>query len=288
MSFIKTIPVSSEFYRSANDVSNLNGYWFGINPNDTFGYGSITGIFRPNRELKLIDITNQDFLNDFMNKLTEHSQTDPTIEILRNSLLFPIGFPNMDIYRRFCNNLGLKMHYPPNNIEVELATQFFGNRSRCSIKSLDVQFMEYLKTIYPRYDGIIAPVKLPNIIFNGFHHAEIGVFNTNLFNYIGNYSRPMSGGNCECKNELFEQPAPKMLIAIDIQHPLIDATRKYLKEMKENDSFPKELIHKEIPGTIYPEIKLFHNSNQNIHKNTININPTRVNIKFRKTRKHTL
>ena len=80
----------------------------------------------------------------------------------------------------------------------------------------------------------------------------------------------------------------KMLTVIDIQHPLIDALQKYLKEMKEKDSFPKELIHKEIPGTIYPEIKLFHNSNHNIHKNTVNINPTRVNVRFRKTRKHTL
>jgi hypothetical protein len=281
MTFIKTIPVSIEFYRSADDVSNLNGYWFGIKPDDTFGYGSITGIFHPVRELKLIDITNQDFFNDFMNKLTTHSQIEPSIETLRNALLFPIGFPDMDIYRRFCNNLGIKMFYPPNNIEVELATQFFGNRSRCSIKSLDIQFMEYLKTIYPMCDGIIAPVKLPNVIFNGFHHAEIGVFNTNLFNHVGNLPRPMSGGNCECKNELFEQPSPKILTAIDIQHPLIDATRKYLKEMKEKDSFPKELIHKEIPETNYPRIESF-NIGANNNQNRLN----KVNVRFRKTRKH--
>jgi hypothetical protein len=225
MIFVKTISTTAKLYRSADTLSNLpSGYWFGFSPSDTFGYGSVTGEFNPTKDLKLLDITNLNFYEDLLQKLKERSIIDPPFNTAKNQILFPIGFTDFDTYHRFAIILGLTPHTLPNDIQLKLESLYFGNRSRCSVKQLDILLMEFLKHAYPMCDGIIAETKLPNLIFNGLHHAEIGIFDPSYVNIVGPVARTIIGGGFPYSSE------PKMLIAIDHSHPMIDIAKEYIEK----------------------------------------------------------
>jgi hypothetical protein len=220
MAFVITIPTTQLLYRSANNIADLPGYWFGFDANDTVGYGSITAEFRPVRELKLIDITRQDFYDDYICKIVERSKIDPSMDSIKDVMLFPLGYINMEVYRKYCNMIGLTQA-PLTNMNVELATQFFYNRSRCSVKQLDINFINYLHTLYPYCDGIISQIKLPNVIYNGFHHAEVGVFDKSLMIQTQIVPRTIHGGTVS-----------KIVGAVDIKHPIFDEATRIINKIK--------------------------------------------------------
>lgn len=232
MSYIKIIPTTTKFYRSSRNQTDISGYWFGLTPESTFGYGSITAEFIPKRSLLLIDITHNDFYNDFVNKLKTHSDSNPNIETLQNTLLFPIGFFSSDIYLKFASTIGLTINNSQ-NMNVELNSQLYNNRYRCSVKDIDLLLMDYLKNSYPNYDGIIANKKLPNLIMNGFHHPEMALFDNTIIKLDRIIQHAMPGGG-----DLKEIKTNEYLTAIDFTSPFIEQAKKLMSSL----TYPKEII----------------------------------------------
>jgi len=194
MAFIKDLPLNTKLYRSGNKQSDLNGSWFCFNPNDTFGYGKITGEFQTKRVLKLIDITHPDFYNDYSHKLIQISKVNNDINTIKGQLLFPIGFIDINIYLEFAKSLSLQVS--PSSLDVGIESQFFGGRSRCSIHILDTNFINIIKEIYGlASDGIISPQRLPDRIRNGLHHSELCIFDINSIQYIDIIPRNIIGGD---------------------------------------------------------------------------------------------
>lgn len=225
MSYITIIPVTKKFYRSAQSIDNLPGYWFGFTPNDTYNYGNITAEFNPVRELKLIDITSHDFYNEFTNKLLKLSELISTIDEKKDSILFPLGYVNIDTYRNFCNDYNIN-YAKSLDLPVQIATQFIHNRSRHSIKEADINLMNYLRVLYPNCDGIISQVNLPNIVLNGYHHAEIGLFDPNLMSPPNIIQRIISGG-----------AKKKIVYAVNINNPALENDINILSELFTTELF---------------------------------------------------
>jgi hypothetical protein len=233
MSFIKRIPITARFFRSAETQEKLvGGYWFAFSKELTFPYGSVTGEFNPTRELKLLDITNSEFYKNFLKKLEERTKNDSDFNEVKNTLLFPLGFTDFNTYKKYAEILLIPQNPAP-IFYLNLEAIYNENRYRCSIRNLDFALMEFLKIQYPMCDGIIADRNLPNIFYNGMHHAEIGLFDTTLMNLVNQIERnspqevtsfSIGGGK-----EFPYTSKPKMLIAIDHSHPLIDMAKDYVE-----------------------------------------------------------
>lgn len=218
MEFIKKINSSSQFYRASRDISGINGYWFAFSPDDIRGYGNILGTFTPSRELNLIDITSGSFYIDYINRFNNHFHSNPTGIPRLTPYLFPIGFTDKECYQQFFSTIQPTHVIQPIQYDILSSAQFFGNRSRCSVKDLDMAFMETIYLLYPMVDGIIASTKLPNFIFNGYHHSEICVKDPMLMILSNTVQMPVIGGG-----------EHNSVIAIDIKHPIIDEALNFIK-----------------------------------------------------------
>ena len=223
MSYTYECPKNIHMYRSAHDITKLkNGRWFIFNKEDTFGYGNITGEFKPKRDLKLINITHPDFYTSLISVLNEYTLKSDDIEKYKLHILFPLGFPDIDVYRQFAKRIGLTVFYPPCREDVESASQLFGGRSRCSVHDIDSIFLKFIQSIYNTYDGLISPIKLPNKISNGLHHSELCIFDLNNVEFIRLIDRTSGGGHIKNMNN----DTPAMIIASNHTNPEIKRALK--------------------------------------------------------------
>ena len=192
--FVTTIPGGKKLYRSSGDLARVqNGTWYGLNLDDTLGYGSVRGEFVTKKDLRLIDVTSQEFYNNYVHKLN-NSIHDLELKL---TCLFPLGYTDHDTYlkraRKYIPSTYCLTHPPYSERLMELG-QFFANRSRCSIMQNDVAMMQVLKALYiSDSDGIISPVTLPNKPMNGTHHPEIALYDNNNVQFVGEIQ---NGGGC--------------------------------------------------------------------------------------------
>ncbi len=189
MEFITNYPQDSIVYRSANTLDKLkNGQWFSFTPNATFGYGSLTGEFKINKKLKLIDICREDFYNDFINHLNIFNVSDDD----KCFCTFAVGFKNFECYKNYAKSCGFTILDSVSD-EIERMSQFFGNRSRFSIYELDQTFVDMLYMFFKDHaDGFIAKSSLPNKLLNEKHHPELYLFDNTNITFIK--TLPQSGG----------------------------------------------------------------------------------------------
>ncbi len=190
MQFITNYPSNSIIYRSANALDKLkDGKWFSFAPNVTFGYGSLTGEFKTNKDLKLIDICREDFYNEFINYLHAYNISDND----KCLFTFALGFVNFECYKNFARSIGINVVDTISD-DVERMSQFFSNRSRCSVHQLDQKFVDILHIFFKNHaDGFIAKSSLPNKLMNGKHHPELYLFDSN--NVTFTQTLPQAGGN---------------------------------------------------------------------------------------------
>lgn len=239
-------------YRSVKTRENLLGEWYSFIPEDTYGYGPITGEFRSTKSLKLIDITKNSFYNDFRDNIIKYSKINPIINSRKKAILFPLGFPDYKVYTKIADELGITRELSI-DLNIELDAQYYGNRSRCSIMEFDLELVSLLKEIYPTYDGIISPIKLPNTLMNGYQFSEMCVFNRDNIKLVKEFSRIQTAGN------MTPQEPIKMLGAISLDTQF---TREYVSSMKEfhrtfkflsNDNIIEKSISTNTPLTPGPE-----------------------------------
>lgn len=192
----KTIPKGTLIYRSYNDESNRNGYWFSLNASETYGYGKRTGEFRILRDLNLIDIIHPSFYKRLKEILREKKEK----EIEKNTdsiLLFPLGFDDTVFYRDFAEQIGIDYKtYPLVPFVHTQSILHFNNRSRLSINQIDIELMKFLKLFFEKdYDGILSDKNFPDIIRNGFHCTELSVFDNSFVEFVREIPRIVSGGS---------------------------------------------------------------------------------------------
>ena len=210
-------------YRSVKTREYLLGEWYSFIPEETFGYGTITAEFKCKKSLKLLDITKNSFYNDFRDNIIKYSKSNPILNAKKMMLLFPLGFSDSTLYTKYANELKIPKADSV-DFTIELDTQYYGNRSRYSVLQLDLELILVLKDIYPDYDGIISPIKLPNTLMNGYQHSEMCIFNKDNVELIKEIPRTQSGGNITQKEPV------RILGAISLDN---EFTREYVSSMKE-------------------------------------------------------
>jgi hypothetical protein len=183
-------------YRSYSAEPKRDGYWFAINANDTYGYGSKTGEFRLLKDLKLINIINQNFYSNLKEVIKQISNTFPLIKSLSPLILFPLGFEDDVFYREYAKASGVDHSTFPLVPEIHIDSMLnFNNRSRLSILLNDIELMKFLNLVYGSHcDGIISEKAFPDIIRNGLHFAELSVFDNSNLSYVKDHVRPTLGG----------------------------------------------------------------------------------------------
>lgn len=248
MAFDYTLSPDVLLYRSVRTRENLLGGWYCFIPEHTLGYGPITGEFKSNRPLKLLDITTNNFYNDFTGKIVEYSRSMPEVISRKMYILFPLGFTDINVYKKFADEI----HIPREaniHLGLELDSQYYGNRSRCSVLEYDLELIVVLKKLYPEYDGIIAPVDLPDLLRNGYQHSELCVFNKDNITLVKELSIIHKGGEMKTADEI------PILGAMSLNNEI---TRKYVNDMKE--------IHKSFTADGVPIIGAISFNNESIKK----------------------
>lgn len=223
MSFGFILSPSDLIYRSVNTREKLLGGWYTFVAEDSFGYGPITGEFKSKKPLKLLDITKNSFYNNFRDTIIKYSKSNPAMNSKKISILFPLGFPDSTIYTKFAKLIGIQKAESI-DLNIELDTQYYGNRSRCSVMEYDLELILVLKDIYPDYDGIVSPIRLPNTLANAYHHSEMCIFNRDNIELVKELPRTQSGGT------MFSQKPIRIVGAISLDNEI---TREYLSTMKE-------------------------------------------------------
>ena len=105
-------------------METLLGEWYTFIPEDSFGYGQITGEFKSKKTLKLLDITKESFYTDVKYKIMEYSKRDSDVYNNRFSLLFPLGFTDSFSYSKFAEIAGITRADTLNS-DILLETQYY-------------------------------------------------------------------------------------------------------------------------------------------------------------------
>lgn len=180
------LPKHTSVYRSYTDVAKREGYWYSINVHDTYGYGSTTGEFRLVKPLKLVDIAHPNFYTILMRIIKDLSKINSNIEKNKALLLFPFGFDDRVFYRDYAKMFGYDAASYNLNPHVHATSLIdFNNRSRLSIHDVDIAFMKFLNAVCGKEcDGIVSRVRFPDVIRNGFHTPEIGIFDKSSIEFV--------------------------------------------------------------------------------------------------------
>ena len=277
MSFDFILTPDTLLYRSAHTKEKLLGEWYTFVAEDSYGYGSVTGEFKSKKPLKLLDITKNSFYSDVRDRINEYSKINPVINEKKSAILFPLGFPDYTVYIKFAELIPIQKS-PSIDINIELDAQYYGNRSRCSLIAYDLELILVLKEIYPEYDGIVSPIRLPNTLLNGYQHSEMCIFNKDNIELVKELPRTQSGGT------MFSQNPIRILGAISIDS---EFTREYVSTMKEfHRTFKPLPNHSIIQQQFVPHVYV-HPTMPVItdNKGIPNISNTPVTNKNRKTRK---
>jgi hypothetical protein len=266
-------------YRSFDDESKRNGFWFSLNSNDTYGYGSKTAEFRLSRDLKLINIINPLFYENLKKILVDVTSRDQSIEREHAPILFPLGFDNIVFYNNFAKKLiGVDTDlFQINPVIHTKSNLYFNNRSRLSIHACDVRLMMFLKsTLGADCDGISSLKEFPDIIRNGMHCREISLFDNSHLEYIRDIPRPVIGGSVIRSTDLL---------------PPLKIDNIYLQKLRDSEQEFQEKMDK-ITTTYKPDIKFTvisvedaikrDNLNVQINYHIENIKPRRKTIKRRR------
>ena len=191
MDFIKNIPEHVALFRGISDRNNIISNWFCLNLPDTDQYGPRKFVFKPNKILRLIDLTNIKFHDDYLSKVNNLFGNN----IDKLYCLIPIGLPDYDTQIKFMSIIGHPLpnsnHTLAENDTIKL--NCLQNKSRYSEYNIDKSFVDILKHIYgAETDGYIIPNPWPTKIGNGIFRSEAYVYDTSNISLL--HEIPQSGG----------------------------------------------------------------------------------------------
>jgi len=133
-------------------------------------------------QIKLINITSTIFHADFMNKVLMYvdNETD------RDMLLLALGLPDLEYQKqtlqKICgdsknpdvlrNFISSRLSLQPNTRTIKL----FGDHHRFSISIFDNYFIQFVRSYYPEYQGIVSLKNWPSMFHNEKFPAEACIF----------------------------------------------------------------------------------------------------------------
>jgi hypothetical protein len=204
--FTINMPEGETIYRCSKNY-NINGHWFGYNPEDLKGYGYIINTFQTTKPLKLINLISGAFHTDYMDKLNLlYTGTNyDGIDERKFLALLPIGLPNQDIQSILLKKLGYV--YENNRSQedkntIDLCTNTYNNRFRYSYNELDKHLIDAMTKIYSsEYDGFTSPLRWYNEFKGEFMHREIYLFDLNSVKLISSDKFGPSGGGSSLINK---------------------------------------------------------------------------------------
>ncbi len=192
-----TIPIDKEIYRGRKTDNNIHGKWFALDVDSAKGYGTKIGKYKPQRELKLINLLSSDFHKSFMEKLTLEYTGNNYDGFDQNKLLLmlPLGLPDYHSQLQVASTLGIQTGTPPSDPLMISYWKTLNNVSRFSEYNIDTSFANKMEEYYQSdCDGFILPIRCPNIPMNGIFHRELYVFDSTDINYISDIPQPTIGG----------------------------------------------------------------------------------------------
>jgi hypothetical protein len=223
--FVIHKPAGMSLYRSVQERQHMFGKtWYGLSPNDTYGYGHITYEYKTNKILKFIDFTSMNFYNDYLYKLNSSKSSFKE----KINTLYPLGFSDKNVYHTYSQTLKLPIHIQQPALNTLLYSQLYNGRSRCSIGNFDELMSSFLKNKYKdKYDGIIMETSLPNILFNNSQHPEVFIFDEGNVDFVGEIQQIKYGGE-----EVLDFELPRMQTQIKVNPQLAlelkNTTRKFV------------------------------------------------------------
>jgi len=138
------------------------------------------------RSLKLIDITNENFHKDFMNKVNNYYAFNKIKQTEKWKSLVPLGLPSLKIQMQHLQPT-ISGVYPSSKQQkmidtIDYFAEFIGNKHRYSAVTkdygnLDTDMVKMIRQLYgDAVDGIISPSLWPSYHQGGFQHPEICIF----------------------------------------------------------------------------------------------------------------
>ena len=188
-------------------------------------YGKYVHKFRTKKQLKLIDVTNGIFHNDFISKLNNLFKDQSASSEIKGMILLPFGLPNLDTQLRL-KKLEKNILYNKDIIDQYIG--YFNNKHRLSIDKYDQETVKIMKILYPSFDGYISENLWPSYFHDGFVLPELCIFNPSLsIEYLGLYNNIISDGHINNNSNINNIAKPK---------------NKYNLHNNNNDKIPKDLI----------------------------------------------
>ena len=170
---------------------DTNPLWLG-DINTAQKYGKFIHKFKIKKQLKLIDVTNGIFHNNFIAEINHHYKDGTSSSHIKRKLLLPFGLPNLN------NQLRLKKLEKNNLYNKDIVDDyigFFNDKHRCSIDNFDQETTILMKILYPSFDGYISELHWPSYFHDGFLLPELCIFDpSSSLEYLGLYNNINSGG----------------------------------------------------------------------------------------------
>jgi len=186
-----TISFNRDLYHGSDKkpfVLHNTFLWCALDYGTSVEYSKNVYSIKPQVPLKLIDITNGNFHNDFMNKINTLYSEKKLKQSDKWRHLVPLGLPSfkmqmMELPQTLQGTYPSMQHVDQSMLDtIEYYSEFFGNKHRYSIQSrefgnLDDELVKIIKHIYSNdIDGIISPSLWPSYHQGGFQHPEVCIF----------------------------------------------------------------------------------------------------------------
>ena len=187
-----TIHSDTLLYHGSNNIKfiiNESPLWCAHNVQNANKYGKYLYMIKPLRKLKLIDISNISFHNDYISRVNNLKFTEnSSLAEEKAYCMLALGLPNFKTQLRYLPK-NISGVYPNTPLDeksfkifnmIEMFSPYFGERHRYSLESnginLDKRMVSMLMELYPDYDGYICKSYWPSYHLGGFMHPETCIF----------------------------------------------------------------------------------------------------------------
>jgi hypothetical protein len=184
-SFVYTLPKNAKLYhahnRNKNPINENRPTWFTETVQLATDYVKVINTtiskFNTKRPLKLLDINNMSFHQDFISKINNKFNTAPNMIDDKMLVSMSLGYPNDIEVNNFVRET-CKFKSKMEEFQIVRNLEYFNNKSRYSNTQLDKLFVDFLIEEYEidGIDGYISRNYVPSKTMCAWFAPEICIF----------------------------------------------------------------------------------------------------------------
>lgn len=213
-SFDKFLETTTKIHHASSaklDIGDIQNKptWFALEYETASTYGEYMYSFKSKRRLKLLDVANLNFHNDFVSKV--NSKYEGRYAFEKTLVLLPLGLPNYETQTKLVVESANGLYpehqnaYTKDQLDalklIQYHLPFVGNKHRFSFQqpdggNPDKNMVEMMIELYPTYDGYISDIMWPSYHHGGFFKPEVCIFKPLDALEI---AEVLSGGNSKVK-----------------------------------------------------------------------------------------